>query len=85
MTSIAKRQKLHKYIDSANNGDIDGLLTYIEKAMEPNIPYNKWDDAEFVAEMDRRVKALEDGTDKGHTWEEVKARARRAVNKKTAK
>ena len=43
------------------------------------MPYNKWDDAEFVAEMDRRVKALESGTDKGFTWEEVKERARQAV------
>ena len=85
MTSVAKRQKLHKYIDIANNGDIDVLLTYIEKAMEPDVPYNKWDDAEFVTEMDRRVKAMEDGTDKGHTWEEVKERARKAVKSKTAK
>ncbi len=85
MTTVAKRQKLHKYIDLANNGDIDVLLGYIEKAMEPDVPYNKWDDAEFVAEMDRRVKALEDGTDKGSTWEEVKERARKAVTSKTSK
>lgn len=50
----------------------------IDKAIKPDLPYNKWDDAEFVAEMDRRVKTLEDGTDKGSTWEEVKARARKS-------
>ncbi len=85
MTTIAKKQKLHQYIDLANKGDIDVLLSYIEKAMEPDVPYNKWDDTEFVAEMDRRVKALEDGTDKGFTWEEVKERARIAAKSKTAK
>ena len=85
MTSIAKRQKLHQFIDIANNGDIDGLLKYVEKAMAPDVPYNKWDDAEFVAEMDCRVKALEDGTDKGSTWEEVKERARKTVKSKKAK
>ncbi len=84
MTTIAKKQKLHQYIDLANKGDIDVLLSYIEKAMEPDVPYNKWDDAEFVAEMDRRVKALEDGTDKGFTWEEVKERARQAIKSKRA-
>jgi len=51
-------------------------MSYIEKATEPDVPYNKWDDAAFVAEMDRRVTALEDGTDKGSTWEEVKERAK---------
>jgi len=85
MTTIAKKQKLHQYIELANKGDIDVLLSYIEKAMEPSVPYDKWDDAKFVAEMDRRVKALQDGTDKGFTWEEVKERARTAVKSKTAK
>ena len=64
---------------------MDKVLGYIEKAMEPDVPYNKWDDPEFIAEMDRRVKALEDGTDKGFTWEEVKERAREAVKAKKAK
>ncbi len=44
--------------------------------MEENIPYNKWDDPEFVEMLQRRADALENGTDKGYTWEEVKERAR---------
>ena len=85
MTTIAKRKKLHKYIDLANNGDIDVLLSYIEKTMEPDVPYNKWNDTEFVAEMDRRIKTMEDGTDKGSTWAEVKERAKKAVRPKAKK
>ncbi len=86
MATIAKRQRLHEYIDIANNHDIDDLLTYVENSMKPvEAPYNKWDDPEFVAEMEARVKALEDGTDKGRTWEEVKERARLAIKAKSAK
>jgi hypothetical protein len=85
MAPIAKRQKLHQYIDIANNHDIDDLLKYVENSMEPDIPYNKWDDPEFVAEMEERVKAMENGTDKGRTWEEVKEAARLAIKAKTAK
>ena len=44
--------------------------------MEENIPYNKWDDPEFLEMLQRRADALENGTDKGYTWEEVKERAR---------
>ena len=40
--------------------------------MEENIPYNKWDDAEFVEMLQRRADALENGTDKGYTLEEMK-------------
>jgi hypothetical protein len=85
MTSITKRQKLHQYIDIANGHDLDELLKYVEKDMEPDVPYDKWDDPEFIAEMDRRIEALENGTDKGGTWEEVKERARQAVKSKAAK
>ena len=81
MAPIAKRQRLHQYIDTANNHDIDDLLKYVEESMNPDT-YNKWDDPEFVAEMEARVKSMEDGTDKGHTWEEVKENARLAIKAK---
>ncbi len=85
MTSIAKRQKLHQYIDIANNRDIAILLNYIERDMEPDVPYNKWDDDEFVVEMELRLKSMEDGSDKGRTWEEVKERARQSIKPNAAK
>ena len=44
--------------------------------MKESMPYNKWDDPEFVEMLQRRADALENGTDKGYTWEEVKERAR---------
>ena len=50
--------------------------------MSADIPYNKWEDPAFVAEMEARVRSLEDGTDKGYSWEEVKQMGRDAVNAK---
>jgi hypothetical protein len=76
---------LHQYIDTANNHNIDNLLKYVENSMQPGIPYNKWDDPEFVTEMEELVKSMENGTDKGHTWEEVKETARQLIKAKTAK
>jgi len=35
-----------------------------------------WKGASFMAEMDRRLGELERSKEKGHTWEEVKQRAR---------
>jgi len=84
MLIAAKCERLHQYIDIANNKDIDDLLQYMENGMNPDVAFNKWDDAEFVAEMESRVKALEDGTDNGRTWEEVKERARKEMKSKTA-
>ena len=82
MSLMAKLQKLHHFIDASNSREIDSPLSFIEKAMVPEVPYNKWDDAEFVAEMNCRVIALEDDTDKGSTWEEVNERAKIAVRPK---
>ena len=81
MAPIEKRQLLHQYIDNANNHDVDTLFDYIDNGMNPDLPYNKWEDPEFVQEMDKRVNELESGLDKGYTWDEVKALARKSVKK----
>jgi len=85
MIPEAKRQKLHQYIDSANNHDIDDLMKYVENGMNPDIPYDKWDDPEFVAEMNDRIKSMESDKDKGHTWDHVKEAARLAIKTKNTK
>jgi len=43
---------------------------------------DSWEDAGFVAEMDRRMAELEGGKVKGYTWDQVKQKAR---NSKTPK
>ena len=84
MRAAARRQQLHQYIDMADDRKIKAIFEYIESKMEPAMEklYNKWDDPEFIATIERRTKALEDGTDKGYTWEEVKQRARKSVKSK---
>jgi hypothetical protein len=81
MTIAARKQQLHQYIDIADEVKINAIFEYIESNIEPasQKPYDKWDDPEFVSMIERRTKALEDGTDKGLTWEEVKQRARSSV------
>ncbi len=81
MTAAARRRQLHEYIDSADDKKIKSIFEYIECNAELAIekPHDKWNDPEFVAMIDRRTKALEDGTDKGVTWEEVKRRRKNSL------
>ena len=39
---------------------------------------DRWNDKAYIAEMDRRVAEMENGEVKGHTWEDVKQRARQS-------
>ena len=40
--------------------------------------YDVWDDKDFVAEMDRRFKEMENGSVRTYTLEEVEAHARQS-------
>lgn len=71
MTVAAIKEKLHDYISEADDDKIKALYTLLEDQMNPSL--NWWDDVEFVAELDERAKRLENGTDKGYTWNEVEA------------
>jgi len=77
MTITAMKEKLHEYIDSANEADVVEMYSFLRN--DNAGPVNHWDDEEFVAEMDRRFAEMENGTDKGVTWEEVKKRAESGV------
>ena len=81
MTAAARRQQLHQYIAIADDRKIKAIFEYIESSVAPAMekPYSKWDDPEFAAMIDRRTKALEDGTDKGLTWEEIKQRTKKSA------
>ena len=81
MTTAARKQQLHQYIDIADEVKIEAIFEYIANNIEPTgqKPYDKWDDPDFVSMIERRTRALEDGTDKGLTWDEVKQRARLSV------
>jgi hypothetical protein len=69
MTVAAIREKLHHYISEVDDSKIKDLYDIFEDQMAP--AYEWSEDAEFVAELDERVKRFEDGTDKGFTLQEL--------------
>jgi len=63
------RKKLHDYIESAEEEKVKAIYTVLESDI--NAVYGHWDDPEFVAEMDSRMKGIEDGTTKTISMEEM--------------
>jgi uncharacterized UPF0160 family protein len=41
--------------------------------------YERWNDKNFIAEMDKRTSELENRNGKGYSWTEVKKRARKSL------
>jgi hypothetical protein len=70
MTITAIREKLQEYIKTADDKKIKAIFTLVESDIENE--YNWWEDKEFVAELNDRVKRYEEGIDRGYTFEEVK-------------
>ena len=79
MTTKAIREKLQEYIKTADDKKIKAIFTLVESDIEEK--YNWWEDEEFVAELDDRVKRYEEGTDKAFTFEEVKEELTKRKNK----
>jgi len=71
MTVAAIKEKLHDYISEADDEKVKALYTLLEDQISNTS--NWWEDEEFVADLDERAKRLENGTDKGYTWNEVEA------------
>jgi len=74
MTITAMKEKLHEYINSANEADVVEMYSFVRE--DNAVSGNHWDDKEFVAEMDKRMEELESGKVKGMSWDEVKRQAR---------
>lgn len=71
------KKKLHDYIEVADEEKVKAIYTVLESDIE-NI-YDHWNDPEFVAEMDIRMKEIEDGTAKMLSIEEVIANAKMLI------
>ncbi|WP_419801390.1 hypothetical protein [Mucilaginibacter sp.] len=71
------KKRLHGYIDSANEEKVKALYMVLES--EVKVLYDHWDDPEFVAEMDSRLKEYKDGTAKSIPLEEVLFNAREMI------
>ena len=80
MTIATKREKLHDFINTADDKKVDAIYTLVEDEIDAK--YDHWDDEEFLSEIKSRIEDFENGTDKGLSWEEVKTRARNELKAK---
>jgi hypothetical protein len=71
MTTAAIREKLHDYINVADDKKIKAIYTLLEEQVAPAVDWSE--DEEFVAELDERVRRYEAGTDPAFSIEEAKS------------
>jgi hypothetical protein len=74
MTTAAIREKLHGFINTADDEHVKAVYSIFEDEIAEKC--DPWEDEAFVKEMDQRIKDFESGKDKGVSWEEVKLKAR---------
>lgn len=69
-TSAAIRHKLYDYIRLADDKKLSAIYNLLEGEIEETTEW--WKDKGFVEELDKRYEALENGSDKGLTVEQLK-------------
>jgi hypothetical protein len=83
MTTTAIREKLYGYIREADDDKIKNIYEIFEDQMAPAVDWSE--DEEFVAELNDRVRRLEEGLDKGVSMDEVKAGLKRLKDERSGK
>ncbi|HWZ35735.1 MAG TPA: hypothetical protein VNW51_06215 [Mucilaginibacter sp.] len=74
MTIAAIREKLHEYINIADDKKIQAMYTMLERDIVEK--YDLWEDEEFLTEINDRIQKYESGSVVCSTWDEVKLKAR---------
>ena len=69
MSSTAIRNKLYDYIRVVDDKKLFAIYNLLENEIEQNNEW--WKDQKFTIELDRRYDAMETGSDKGFTMEQV--------------
>lgn len=69
---MAIRERLHGYINEADDQQIKAIYELFEDQLSPDVDWSE--DEEFVAELNERVRRWEEGIDRGIPIDEVKAK-----------
>lgn len=78
-------QEITSYLVQLSTKQKQAVLTVVKTFAGEHEEESPWKDKNFIAEMDRRVAELESGKEKGHSWEEVKQRARHSLKSRKRK
>jgi hypothetical protein len=81
--SSSIRNKLYDYIRVADDKKLVAIYNLLENEIEETNEW--WKQQQFVEELDRRSKALEDGSDKGFTVAQLEASIDKLRTKKYGK
>ena len=73
------RQKLHHYIETAEDKKVKAIFTMVEDEIEET--FNHWNDEKFINEVQRREDRYLDGTSKTFTLKQSAGRVRQAIKK----
>jgi len=73
------KQKLHRYIETADEKKLKAIYTMVEEEIEETS--DLWNDEEFIAELEQREKKYLNGSSKTYLVKESVARAKQAVKK----
>ena len=79
MNTVAIRQKLHHYIETAQDKKVKAIFAIVGDEIEET--YDRWNDEVFIAELRRRETSYLNGTAKTYTLEQSLSRATQAVKK----
>ena len=78
MTTSSIRQKLHRYIETAQDKKVKAFYTIVEN----DIANEKVGSNQLLKELNRRTDDFEGGKVKGLSWTDVKERARKSEKAK---
>lgn len=77
MTTTSKRQRLHNYLELANERKIEAIYTILEEEIEESaVEYSD----ELKRELDKRYNDLKSGKAKRISAEESKRRIEKIIN-----
>ena len=79
MNTIDIRQKLHHYIETAQEKKVKAIFAMVEDEIEETSDH--WNNESFVAELQRRETSYLNGTTKTYTLDQSLSRARQAIKK----